>query len=160
MRIEGAPEGAEITCRFLTHPSRFWATMKATTAGANSASGSGSIAAAPAASGSGSASIPSGSGQQSRSSRIAPHSHIRGLGLDNTSGLVASAAGLNGGFVGQDLAREVSANCASSNSATDAFSYLREEVNHQYRCDYFKWAVDVRREQNLKQKSDIASSGS
>lgn len=83
----------------------FLATMNATIAGTNAASGSGSASSAPAAS----ASIPSGSGQQSRSSRIAPHSHIRGLGLDNTSGLVTSSAGQTGGFVGQDMAREVSA---------------------------------------------------
>ena len=23
---------------------------------------------------------------------------------------------------------------------------LREEVNHQYKCDFFKWASDVKRE--------------
>ena len=41
---------------------------------------------------------------QQRSSRIAPHSHIRGLGLD-TNGYASTNAG---GFVGQDMAREVS----------------------------------------------------
>ena len=38
-----------------------------------------------------------------RSSRIAPHSHIRGLGLDVNGLAVADSAG----FVGQDMAREV-----------------------------------------------------
>ena len=45
--------------------------------------------------------IPSGS--LSRSSRIAPHSHIRGLGL-GPDGLVEGDAA---GFVGQNTAREV-----------------------------------------------------
>ena len=45
--------------------------------------------------------IPSGS--TSRSSRIAPHSHIRGLGL-GPDGLVEGDAA---GFVGQNAAREV-----------------------------------------------------
>lgn len=53
------------------------------------------------------ASVPSGSGQTTRSSRIAPHSHIRGLGLEPATGLVANATGSTGGFVGQDMAREV-----------------------------------------------------
>ena len=54
-----------------------------------------------------SSNIPSGSGQQTRSSRIAPHSHIRGLGLDSVTGLVTNVTGSTGGFVGQDMAREV-----------------------------------------------------
>jgi len=41
---------------------------------------------------------------QQRSSRVAPHSHIRGLGLD-INGYASPNAG---GFVGQDMAREVS----------------------------------------------------
>ena len=43
------------------------------------------------------------SGSSSRSSRIAPHSHIRGLGL-GPDGLVEGDAA---GFVGQNTAREV-----------------------------------------------------
>lgn len=79
--------------------------MKATTVGANGASGSGVNAASSATI---SSTAAASTGQQTRSSRIAPHSHIRGLGLDSGSGLVAGAAGVAaGGFVGQDMAREV-----------------------------------------------------
>lgn len=58
--------------------------------------------------------VAAGSASGTRSSRIAPHSHIRGLGLD-ANGFVNNATGAvgAGGFVGQDVAREVSAECQS-----------------------------------------------
>ncbi|KAG8966764.1 RuvB ATP-dependent DNA helicase pontin [Tulasnella sp. 425] len=64
--------------------------MKATTA-----------APSTGASGSGSA-LPAGSGNARTATRIAPHSHIKGLGLDNEGFALPSASG----FVGQNIARE------------------------------------------------------
>ncbi|KIO29160.1 hypothetical protein M407DRAFT_70971 [Tulasnella calospora MUT 4182] len=64
--------------------------MKATTA-ASSAGPSGTSSAFPA-----------GSGNTRTAARIAPHSHIKGLGLDNEGFALPSASG----FVGQNIARE------------------------------------------------------
>ena len=32
---------------------------------------------------------------------------------------------------------------------------LREEVDHRYKCDYFKWASDVKRETGISQSSSV-----
>lgn len=51
-----------------------------------------------------SSALPAGAGNTRTATRIAPHSHIKGLGLDNEGFALPSASG----FVGQNIAREVS----------------------------------------------------
>ncbi len=56
---------------------------------------------------------------QQHSSRVAPHSHIQGLGLD-INGYVSTNAG---GFVGQDMAREVSLSLVYLSATPNASMY-------------------------------------
>lgn len=65
-------------------------------------------------------SLPPPSGSAGRSSRIAPHSHIKGLGL--TSEGFANVDGA--GFVGQTNAREVNTHLIPYNDAENQWNRL------------------------------------
>lgn len=70
-----------------------------------------------------------------KTQRIASHSHVKGLGLDEAGNAKQSASGL----VGQETAREVEINfvfCQFVNGESVNLITLNNEFNHLYLTDY------------------------